>query len=112
VFIKGDDLQHPHLYLGEAMLLNAWRRTGWTTALISERVRYTSERPTVLQWLLFWLATSMKLPGGWDTPVRSLIVIAVVVDVILSEDSILTAAGAVWQSGYSALVTGRAGPCQ
>lgn len=60
----------PAILFGRALELKALCCIGWTTALISERVRYTSESPTVLQWLLFWIATAMKLPGGWVTPVR------------------------------------------
>ncbi|KAF8587568.1 hypothetical protein K439DRAFT_1658990 [Ramaria rubella] len=41
---------------------------GWTTALISEVIRHTDEEPTVLQWLVFWIASSMGL-SSWKPPV-------------------------------------------
>ncbi|KAF8581959.1 hypothetical protein K439DRAFT_1618635 [Ramaria rubella] len=41
---------------------------GWTTALISDVITHTATKPTLMQWLLFWIASAMKIPGCWKPP--------------------------------------------
>ncbi|KAF8522826.1 hypothetical protein JB92DRAFT_3094165 [Gautieria morchelliformis] len=41
---------------------------GWTTAVVSDAIKRTDEKPSVLQWLVFWLASSMKIEGSWQPP--------------------------------------------
>lgn len=41
---------------------------GWTAAFVSPVYSHDSHDPSVLQLLLFWLCSSMGLPGGWVVP--------------------------------------------
>ena len=43
---------------------------GWTVALLSETIMHSSVKPTVLEWLVFWMAAAMQLPGSYVPPVR------------------------------------------
>jgi hypothetical protein len=37
-------------------------------AFVSSVYEYDSRSPTIVECLLFWLASAMGLPGGWKIP--------------------------------------------
>ncbi|KAH7930801.1 hypothetical protein BV22DRAFT_1109016 [Leucogyrophana mollusca] len=41
---------------------------GWTAAFVSPVYSYDSHDPSVLEVLIFWFASAMGLPGGWQVP--------------------------------------------
>lgn len=42
--------------------------TGWTRAWITNIIAFNDLRPTVIETLIFWLASSLGIPGGFTIP--------------------------------------------
>lgn len=42
--------------------------TGWTRAWITDIIEFNDTRPTVIETTIFWLASSLGMPGGFPIP--------------------------------------------
>ncbi|KIJ53575.1 hypothetical protein M422DRAFT_154607, partial [Sphaerobolus stellatus SS14] len=45
---------------------------GFTRGVISQIIPRDAKEPNVSQWLVFWFASAIGIPGGWERPVSIL----------------------------------------